>query len=124
MADLKSTDIPLSVFDNVMQQFDEAASRLNLDEGMIEFLKQPRRVLIVKLPIRRDNGRLEVFTGYRVQHSINRGPAKGGVRYHPQVSLDEVMALAAWMTWKCAIVGIPFGGGKGGIKCDPTTMSP
>ncbi|MBD3168736.1 MAG: hypothetical protein GF307_04580 [candidate division Zixibacteria bacterium] len=124
MADLKSNDIPLSVFDNVMQQFDEAAQRLNLDQGMIEFLKQPRRALIVKLPIRRDNGQLEVFTGYRVQHSINRGPAKGGVRYHPQVSLDEVMALAAWMTWKCAIVGIPFGGGKGGIKCDPTTMSP
>lgn len=121
---VKSTDLPLSVFANVMKQFDEAASKLNIGPGMVEFLKQPRRALIVTLPIKRDNGKLEVFTGYRVQHSINRGPAKGGIRYHPRVTLDEVMALAAWMTWKCAIVNIPFGGGKGGIACDPTTMSP
>jgi glutamate dehydrogenase (NAD(P)+) len=121
---VKSADLPLSVFENVMKQFDEAASKLNIDPGMVEFLKQPRRALIVKLPIKRDNGKLEVFTGYRVQHSINRGPAKGGIRYHPRVTLDEVMALAAWMTWKCAIVNIPFGGGKGGIACDPMTMSP
>ncbi len=123
MAKLKSNDIPLSVFENAMQQFDEAASKLNIDADMLEVLKHPRKSLIVKLPIRRDNGKIEVFTGYRVQHSINRGPAKGGVRYHPKVNLDEVMALAAWMTWKCAVVGIPFGGAKGGIACDPTTMS-
>jgi len=123
MAKLSSNDIPLSAFEQAMHQFDEAAAKLNVDPGILEFLKQPRRCLIVKLPIRRDNGKLEMFTGYRVQHSISRGPAKGGVRFHPQVTLDEVMALAAWMTWKCAIVGIPFGGGKGGICCDPTTMS-
>ncbi len=123
MPGVKSTDIPLSAFANAMQQFDEAAAKLNLDADLLEAIKQPRRSLIVKLPIRRDDGSLEVFTGYRVQHSINRGPAKGGIRYHPKVTLDEVMALAAWMTWKCAVVGIPFGGGKGGICCDPTTMS-
>ncbi|MBD3234296.1 MAG: hypothetical protein GF315_11290 [candidate division Zixibacteria bacterium] len=123
MPGVKSSDIPLSAFANAMQQFDEAAAKLNLDADLLEAIKQPRRSLIVKLPIRRDDGRLEVFTGYRVQHSINRGPAKGGIRYHPKVSLDEVMALAAWMTWKCAVVGIPFGGGKGGICCDPSTMS-
>jgi glutamate dehydrogenase (NAD(P)+) len=119
----KTTDIRLSALENAMQQFDEAAERLNVDKTILEILKQPRRAVIVKLPIQMDDGRFEVFTGYRVQHSITRGPAKGGIRYHPEVNLDEVSALAAWMTWKCAIVGIPFGGAKGGIACDPGRMS-
>ena len=119
----KSNDIQLSALENAMQQFDEAAERLNVDKTMLEILKQPRRSVIVKLPILMDDGRFEVFTGYRVQHSITRGPAKGGIRYHPDVCLDEVSALAAWMTWKCAVVGIPFGGAKGGITCDPTKLS-
>ncbi len=108
---------------NAERQFDEAASRLNLPEGVREMIKRPRRATTVSLPIHMDDGTLRVFTGYRVQHSIARGPAKGGIRFHPDVSLDEVAALAAWMTWKCAVVNIPFGGGKGGIACDPTRMS-
>ncbi|OGC90301.1 MAG: hypothetical protein A2W25_05965 [candidate division Zixibacteria bacterium RBG_16_53_22] len=123
MATYKSTDIQLSALENAMRQFDEAAARMNIDRAMLDILKQPRRAVIVRLPILMDNGKFKVFTGYRVQHSITRGPAKGGIRYHPNVTLDEVSALAAWMTWKCAIVNIPFGGAKGGIACDPTTMS-
>src|SRR5512132_2308355 len=105
------------------RQFDEAAARLNLPPGIREVIKRPRRATIVSLPVAMDDGVLKVFTGYRVQHSIVRGPAKGGIRYHPDVNLEEVQALAAWMTWKCAVVNIPFGGGKGGIACDPTKMS-
>ncbi|UCD18395.1 MAG: Glu/Leu/Phe/Val dehydrogenase [Candidatus Zixiibacteriota bacterium] len=120
---LKSVTIPVSTFENVMKQFDQAAARLNIDQGLLEFLKYPRRSTIVKLPVKMDDGTYKMFTGYRVQHSIVRGPAKGGIRYHPDVDLDEVQALAAWMTWKCAVVNIPFGGGKGGIACDPATMS-
>lgn len=123
MARLKSTDIQISSFQNAMTQFDQAAKRLRLDPSWLEMIKQPRRSVIVKLPIQMDDGSFKVFTGYRVQHSIIRGPAKGGIRYHPDVTLDEVSALAAWMTWKCAVVGIPFGGAKGGITCDPTKMS-
>jgi len=123
MARLKSTDIQISSFQNAMTQFDQAAKRLRLDPSWLEMIKQPRRSVIVKLPIQMDDGSFKVFTGYRVQHSIIRGPAKGGIRYHPDVTLDEVSALAAWMTWKCAVVGIPFGGGKGGITCDPTKLS-
>src|SRR5438552_12667904 len=104
---------------NAERQFDEAAARLNLPEGLKEIIKQPRRSTIVSLPIQMDDGSFRVFTGYRVQHSIVRGPAKGGIRYHPQVTLDVVQALAAWMSWKCAVVNIPLGGGKGGITCDP-----
>jgi glutamate dehydrogenase (NAD(P)+) len=104
-------------------RFDSAAARLNLDDGMQKVLRTPSRELIVHIPVMLDDGRLEVFTGYRVQHSIARGPAKGGIRYAPDVSLDEVRALAAWMTWKCAVVNIPFGGGKGGVICDPPLMS-
>jgi glutamate dehydrogenase (NAD(P)+) len=89
----------------------------------VQIIKEPRRATIVKLPVGMDDGSFRVFTGYRVQHSIIRGPAKGGIRYHPDVTLEEVMALAAWMTWKCAVVNIPFGGGKGGIICDPSKMS-
>ncbi|UCE66285.1 MAG: Glu/Leu/Phe/Val dehydrogenase [Candidatus Zixiibacteriota bacterium] len=123
MSPHKSSDIRLSALENAMMQFDEAAGMLNIDKTMLEILKQPRRAVIVKLPIQMDDGRFEVFTGFRVQHNIARGPAKGGIRYHPDVSLDEVSALAAWMTWKCAVVGIPFGGAKGGIACDPGKLS-
>ena len=108
---------------NAERQFDEAAARLKLPAGTKEMLKRPRRCTTVSLPVQMDDGTLRVFTGYRVQHSIVRGPAKGGIRYHPDVNLDEVAALAAWMTWKCAVVNIPFGGGKGGIICDPSKMS-
>ena len=108
---------------NAERQFDEAADRLNLPAGIREVIKRPRRATIVSLPVLMDDGSLKVFTGYRVQHSIVRGPAKGGIRYHPDVSLEEVEALAAWMTWKCAVVNIPFGGGKGGVICDPSRMS-
>jgi glutamate dehydrogenase (NAD(P)+) len=104
-------------------RFDFAAQKLNLDEGLWKVLRYPNRELIVHIPVAMDNGKLEVFTGFRVQHSIARGPAKGGVRYSPDVTLDEVRALASWMTWKCAVVNIPFGGAKGGIICDPHKMS-
>src|SRR6267154_2353445 len=104
-------------------RFDEAAGRLGLDDGMRKVLRSPSRELIVHIPVQLDDGRLEVFTGYRVQHSIARGPAKGGIRFAPDVTLDEVRALAAWMTWKCAVVNLPFGGGKGGVICDPSVMS-
>ena len=104
-------------------RFNLAAEKLKLDEGLWRVLRQPNREIIVHIPVTMDNGQLEVFTGYRVQHSIARGPAKGGVRYAPDVTLDEVRALASWMTWKCAVVNIPFGGAKGGIICDPKRMS-
>jgi glutamate dehydrogenase (NAD(P)+) len=120
---LKSDTISISTFENVMKQFDLAAIQLRLDQGLLEFLKYPRRSTIVKLPVKMDDGRFQMFTGYRVQHSVVRGPAKGGIRFHPDVTLDEVQALAAWMTWKSAVVDIPFGGGKGGIECDPSVMS-
>ncbi|HEU4724888.1 MAG TPA: Glu/Leu/Phe/Val dehydrogenase [Candidatus Eisenbacteria bacterium] len=113
----------LDPLENARLQFEEAAARLKLDQGLLQIIKEPRRVTIVKLPVHMDDGSIRLFTGYRVQHSIIRGPAKGGIRYHPDVTLEEVMALAAWMTWKCAVVGIPFGGGKGGIICDPPKMS-
>ena len=104
-------------------RFDFAARKLNLDEGIWKVLRYPSRELIVHIPVAMDDGTIEVFTGYRVQHSVARGPAKGGIRYAPDVSLDEVRALASWMTWKCAVVNIPFGGAKGGVICDPKTMS-
>jgi glutamate dehydrogenase (NAD(P)+) len=104
-------------------RFDLAARKLNLDEGLWKILRYPNRELIVHIPVAMDNGSLEVFTGYRVQHSIARGPSKGGVRYSPDLTLDEVRALAAWMTWKCAVVNIPFGGAKGGVVCDPHKLS-
>jgi glutamate dehydrogenase (NAD(P)+) len=105
------------------QRFDFAARKLNLDEGIWKVLRQPSREIIVHIPVAMDNGSIEVFTGYRVQHSVARGPAKGGIRYSPEVSLDEIRALASWMTWKCAVVNIPFGGAKGGVICDPKKMS-
>jgi glutamate dehydrogenase (NAD(P)+) len=104
-------------------RFEEAASRLKLDAGIWKVLRSPSREIIVHIPVAMDDGSIEVFTGYRVQHSISRGPCKGGIRYAPDVSLDEVRALASWMTWKCAVVNIPFGGAKGGVICDPKNMS-
>ena len=104
-------------------RFDLAAQKLNLDEGLWRVLRYPNRELMVYIPVQMDDGHLEVFTGFRVQHSIARGPAKGGIRYAPDVTLDEVRALASWMTWKCAVVNIPFGGAKGGVICDPHKMS-
>jgi glutamate dehydrogenase (NAD(P)+) len=104
-------------------RFDEAADRLKLDEGMCKVLRSPSREITVNIPIMLDDGRLEVFTGYRVQHSIARGPGKGGIRFAPDVTLDEVRALASWMTWKCAVVNIPFGGAKGGVICNPVILS-
>src|SRR5215207_9573306 len=106
-----------------VEQFMIAAEKLNLDEGMKQILAHPKRELTVHFPVRMDDGSFKVFTGYRVQHSLTRGPAKGGIRYHPDVTLDEVKALAMWMTWKCALMGIPFGGAKGGVVCDPKRMS-
>ena len=107
-----------------VQQFEAAAEKLKLSEDMREMLRQPKRELSVNFPVRLDSGRIKTFTGYRVQHNVSRGPAKGGIRYGPDVTLDEVKALAMWMTWKCAVVGIPYGGAKGGVICDPKHMSP
>ncbi|MHB8599327.1 MAG: Glu/Leu/Phe/Val family dehydrogenase [Ktedonobacteraceae bacterium] len=113
----------LNPYEVAVAQFDEAADRLGLSQSMRAILRKPKRELIVNFPVRKDNGDVEMFTGYRVQHNINRGPAKGGIRFSPEVSLDEVRALAMWMTWKCAVVGIPFGGAKGGVICDPHKLS-
>ena len=113
----------LNPLESMMQRFDEAAKILGLDESTYNALKSPEKAVIVSLPVTMDNGKVEVFQGYRVVHSSKLGPSKGGIRYSMGVNLDEVKALAAWMTWKCAVVGIPYGGGKGGIKCDPRTMS-
>jgi len=112
-----------SIFGAMLQEFDGAARILNLEPGIWKILTHPKRQITVSCPIQMDNGEIEVFTGYRVQYNITLGPAKGGIRYHPGVSLDEVTALAAWMTWKCAVAHIPFGGGKGGVICDPASMS-
>jgi glutamate dehydrogenase (NAD(P)+) len=105
------------------QQFDLAAERLNLDPGLRRVLREPRRELTVHFPVKMDDGSVQVYTGFRIQHNLGRGPAKGGIRYHQNVSLDEVKALAMWMTWKCAVVGIPYGGGKGGVIVDPKKLS-
>jgi glutamate dehydrogenase (NAD(P)+) len=118
-----SLEMELNPKEAAAARFDMAAEKLNLDEGLMKILRSPTREITVYIPVTMDNGKLEVFTGYRVQHSIARGPAKGGIRYAPDVTLDEVRALAAWMTWKCAVVNIPFGGAKGGVICDPHKMS-
>jgi glutamate dehydrogenase (NAD(P)+) len=111
------------IFGAAREEFDRAAGVLGLDRGIWQILSHPKRQITVSCPILMDSGEIQVFTGYRVQFNIALGPAKGGIRYHPAVTLDEVTALAAWMTWKCAVVNIPFGGGKGGVTCDPTKMS-
>ncbi|MEK7283217.1 MAG: Glu/Leu/Phe/Val dehydrogenase, partial [Acidobacteriota bacterium] len=113
----------LNPFEIAQQQFDSAAEELKLESWLREVLRRPKRQLIVSVPTKMDDGSIRVFEGYRVQHNLARGPAKGGIRYHPSVTLDEVKALASWMTWKCATVNIPFGGGKGGVICDPKRMS-
>src|SRR6267143_3415246 len=110
-------------FEAMMERFDHAAQLLNLDPGLYKVLRNPEKQIIVSVPIIRDNGDVEVYTGYRVLYNTSRGPAKGGIRFDLNVTLEEVKALAAWMTWKCALVNIPFGGAKGGVVCDPTAMS-
>src|SRR5215813_13832782 len=110
-------------FESMMERFDRAAQLLDLDPDLYAVLRCPTRELKVYIPTRMDSGRIQVFEGFRVQHNFARGPAKGGIRYAPDVNIDEVRALAAWMTWKCAVVNVPFGGAKGGIICDPTQMS-
>jgi glutamate dehydrogenase (NAD(P)+) len=111
-------------FESMMSRFDEAARLLDLDPNLYAVMRWPNRELTVYIPVYMDDGHVEIFKGYRVQHNFARGPAKGGIRYSPDVSLDEVRALAAWMTWKCAVVNVPFGGAKGGVICDPHQMSP
>jgi glutamate dehydrogenase/leucine dehydrogenase len=111
-------------FENALKQFDRAAEILKLTKNQITMIKEPRRVTEVNLPVQMDNGDIRLFKGFRVQHSIVRGPAKGGIRFHPDVTVDEVKALAFWMTYKCAVVNVPFGGGKGGIIVDPAELSP
>ncbi len=113
----------MNPYEMAIAQFDAAADRLNLSEDVRAVLRHPKRELTVNFPVRMDDGSVKVFTGYRVQHNINRGPAKGGIRYDAGVTLDEVRALAMWMTWKCAVVNIPFGGAKGGVICDPKHMT-
>jgi glutamate dehydrogenase (NAD(P)+) len=113
----------INPFEVALKQLDEAAKLIKLDKGLHQVLASPKRVLTVSLPVKMDNGEIRVFTGYRSQHNDARGPYKGGIRYHPQVSIDEVKALSMWMTWKCAVADIPYGGGKGGIICNPKEMS-
>ena len=118
-----TADKEMAVYENMGARFDVAAAKLGLDEGFQHVLRSPNKEITLYLPVGMDNGKLEVFVGYRVQHSIVRGPGKGGIRYSLDVTLDEVRALASWMTWKCAVVNIPFGGAKGGIVCDPGSLS-
>src|SRR5437762_2756540 len=123
MATLLSTEQETNPWLAAEARFDEAATKLKLDDGLCKVLRSPTKEITVHIPVMLDDGRLEVFTGYRVQHSIARGPGKGGIRFSPDVTLDEIRALASWMTWKCAVVGIPFGGAKGGVICDPAVLS-
>lgn len=123
MPDTLSLEHEINPFEAQAARFDFAAQKLNLDPGLWKVLRYPSREIIVHFPVSMDNGSIEVFTGFRVQHSIARGPAKGGLRFAPDVNLDEMRALASWMTWKCAVVNIPFGGAKGGVICDPKKLS-
>lgn len=118
-----STEKEFNPWEAQAARFDFAAKKLNLDEGLWKILRYPAREIIVHIPVLMDDGHMEIFTGFRVQHSFARGPAKGGIRFSPDVNLDEVRALASWMTWKCAVVNIPFGGAKGGVICDPKKLS-
>jgi len=122
-ASAKQEQDEFNPFLSMAQLFDSAADELNLDEGVREVLRRPERELTVSLPVVMDDGSTKVFTGYRVQHNFLRGPCKGGIRFAPDVNIDEVRALSAWMTWKCSVVDIPFGGGKGGVICDPRELS-
>src|SRR5690242_19840033 len=113
----------MSALDSALHQLAEAVQQLGLDDGLHELLATPRRSMQVAVPLRRDDGTLHVLAGYRVQHNLSRGPAKGGIRFHPHTDLNEVRALAMWMTWKCALIGIPYGGAKGGVAVDPRLLS-
>ena len=115
---------PVAPLEMALTQFEQAADRLGLDEGLRRVLREPKRTLTVSVPLRLDDGSLQVFRGYRVLHNDARGPGKGGVRYHPDLTLDEVTALAMWMTWKTAVAGLPFGGAKGGVAVNPRGLSP
>ena len=123
MAELVSQQHRINPLTIALDQFDRTAEVLHLDEDMRKVLRVPKRELTVNFPVRMDDGRLEMFSGYRVQHNVNRGPAKGGIRFAPDVDIEEVRALAMWMTWKCALVGIPYGGAKGGVACNPKQLS-
>jgi glutamate dehydrogenase (NAD(P)+) len=118
-----SHETPRTVYGNVVVQFDCAADRMGLDPAVRKILATTQNEIVVHFPVKMDDGRIEIFTGYRVQHNDALGPYKGGLRYHPSVEIDEVRALATWMTWKSAIVDIPFGGAKGGVQCDPAALS-
>src|SRR5438034_5051753 len=113
----------MNVYQNAEARFEVAAQKLGLEQGLYRYLKYPSKEVTLYIPVGLDNGQLEIFVGYRVLHSTVRGPGKGGIRFAPDVTLDEVRALAAWMTWKCAVVNLPFGGGKGGVICDPSVLS-
>ena len=121
MSSLSLKDI--NAFENALKQFQKAAKVLNLTENQIAKIREPRIIVELNMPVRMDDGSIRIFKGFRVHHSIERGPAKGGIRFHPDVNVDEVKALAFWMTFKCAVVGIPFGGGKGGVVVDPSDLS-
>ncbi len=126
MSGMKSTDADSahpSAYETALHQFDEAADILDLHADVREILRRPKRELVVNFPVEMDNGTIRMFRGYRVHHNITRGPAKGGIRYHPQADLDEVRALAMWMTWKCAVMNLPYGGAKGGVEVDPHSLS-
>lgn len=121
--DRSVTAVPDNVWDMAQQQLDEVATLIGLNDAIHQYLRVPKRVLEVSVPVRMDSGAFRLYAGYRVQHNMSRGPGKGGIRFHPDVTLEEVKALAMWMTWKCALVNIPFGGAKGGVICDPKAMS-
>ena len=123
MSSLSPAPEEMNVYQNAEARFEVAARKLGLEQGVYRYLKYPDKEITLYIPVGMDNGQLEVFIGYRVLHSAVRGPGKGGIRFAPDVSLDEVRALATWMTWKCAVVNIPFGGAKGGVICDPRKMS-
>src|SRR5580692_11214106 len=121
--DLSAVQSQINVWDMAQRQLDEVSKLIGLNDAIHQYLRVPKRVLEVSVPVRMDNGDFRMYAGYRVQHNMSRGPGKGGIRFHPDVTLDEVKALAMWMTWKCALVNIPFGGAKGGVICDPKAMS-
>ncbi len=121
--DLSAVASSVNVWQMAQEQLDDVAQLIGLNESMHGFLREPKRILEVSVPVRMDSNTTKIFKGFRVQHNMSRGPTKGGIRFHPDVTLDEVKALAMWMTWKCALVNIPFGGAKGGVICDPRTMS-
>ncbi|MCA8962157.1 MAG: glutamate dehydrogenase, partial [Planctomycetes bacterium] len=124
VSNTSSTDEDLNSFHIQRHQFDEAVLYIDhMKRGLVDFLKTPARVITVNFPVEMEDGSVRTFTGHRVQHSRVLGPGKGGIRYHPDVTLDEVRALSAWMTWKCAVVGVPFGGAKGGVICNPKELS-